>query len=34
VQECDHLIDLARPRLAKSTVVDANTGKARVPTTS
>ncbi|KAG0584102.1 hypothetical protein M758_3G185000 [Ceratodon purpureus] len=25
--ECDHLIDLARPRLMKSTVVDANTGK-------
>ncbi|KAH9562141.1 hypothetical protein CY35_05G057200 [Sphagnum magellanicum] len=26
--ECDHLINLARPKLAKSTVVDTNTGKA------
>ncbi|KAH8961338.1 hypothetical protein BDL97_05G045400 [Sphagnum fallax] len=25
--ECDHLINLARPKLAKSTVVDTNTGK-------
>lgn len=25
--ECDHLINLARPRLVKSTVVDATTGK-------